>query len=44
VLVFRRGIVGVIASYFAARRKSAVIAPAPAERPAEVRAAASGAP
>jgi len=43
VLVFRRGIVGVIASYAAGRRKapgSSSAASPPAERPTEVRAAA----
>jgi branched-chain amino acid transport system permease protein len=35
VLVFRRGIVGVVASYAAGRRKPAGIAPAAAERSAE---------
>jgi branched-chain amino acid transport system permease protein len=45
VLVFRRGIVGVIASYFTARRKPHGISPAATERPAEARtAAAPGAP
>jgi branched-chain amino acid transport system permease protein len=41
VLVFRRGIVGVVASYAAGRRKPAVIAPAAAERSAESRTAAA---
>src|SRR3984893_4830139 len=40
VLVFRRGIVGVIASYFSARRKPPGISAA-AERPAEARTAAA---
>jgi hypothetical protein len=45
VLVFRRGIVGVVASRAAGRRKPGVSAPAAAERPAESRtAAAPGAP
>jgi branched-chain amino acid transport system permease protein len=41
VLVFRRGIVGVIASYFTARRKPPGISPAATERPAEARTAAA---
>jgi hypothetical protein len=41
VLVFRRGIVGVIASYFTARRKPSGISPAATERPAEARTAAA---
>jgi ABC-type branched-subunit amino acid transport system permease subunit len=42
---FRRGIVGVVASRAAGRRKPAAIAPAAAERSAESRtAAAPGAP
>jgi hypothetical protein len=45
VLVFRRGIVGVIASYVAGHRKPPGTSPASAERPAEARtAAAPGAP
>jgi branched-chain amino acid transport system permease protein len=41
VMVFRRGIVGVIASYFTARRKPPGISPAATERPAEARTAAA---
>src|SRR5436190_757831 len=41
VLAFRRGIVGVIASYAAGRRKPPSISPAAAERPAAARTAAA---